>query len=190
MKNLRTLASLCIAFSGTLFAQTSTSDCDGSIQLCGGVYTELSAPQGSGNVFEFTGICNQNAESASLWYTFTVQEAGDLSFVLDPANDADDYDWGLFNITDGGCAGINAQNGSSPEVECNLMVYWHERPHRDLHRQWRYGEHERPRRPERAGLQCRPPRNGRADLCLGGDELVRQPGRVQHRFHAKHGGDL
>ncbi|HQV37529.1 MAG: gliding motility-associated C-terminal domain-containing protein [Flavobacteriales bacterium] len=119
MKNLRTLASLCIAFSGTLFAQTSTSDCDGSIQLCGGVYTELSAPQGSGNVFEFTGICNQNAESASLWYTFTVQEAGDLSFVLDPANDADDYDWGLFNITDGGCAGINAQNGSSPEVECN-----------------------------------------------------------------------
>lgn len=119
MIKLRTLTSLCIAFTGTLSAQTSTSDCDGAIQLCGGIYTETSAPLGTGNVYEFTGICNQNLESASLWYTFTVQSAGDLSFVLDPANVADDYDWGLFNITNGGCAGINAQNGTSPEVECN-----------------------------------------------------------------------
>ncbi len=119
MKNLRAFSLIGIACSGSLFAQTSTSDCNGAIQLCGGVYTELSAPQGFGNVFEFTGVCNQNAETASLWYTFTVQEAGDLSFVLDPASDVDDYDWGLFNITNGGCAGINAQDGTSPEVECN-----------------------------------------------------------------------
>lgn len=85
--------------------------------MCGGLYTELSAPLGTGNVYEFTGTCNQSLESASLWYTFTVQEAGDLSFILDPANDVDDYDWGLFNITSGGCAGI--QDGSSPEVNCN-----------------------------------------------------------------------
>ena len=119
MNNIRILASLCLAFTGSLFAQTSTSDCAGAIQLCGGVYTESSAPLGTGNVYEFTGTCNQNLESASLWYTFTVQSAGDLSFVLDPANDLDDYDWGLFNITNGGCAGINAQNGSSPQVNCN-----------------------------------------------------------------------
>lgn len=119
MKSLHTLAILGIAFTGPLSAQTSTSDCAGAIQLCGGIYTELNAPTGTGNVYEFTGVCNQNAENASLWYTFTVQEAGDLSFVLDPASDVDDYDWGLFNITNGGCAGINAQNGTSPEVECN-----------------------------------------------------------------------
>jgi gliding motility-associated-like protein len=120
MMNIRTLAFLCIAFSGQLLAQTtSTSDCDGAIQLCGGTYTETSAPTGTGNVYEFTGTCNANLESESMWYTFTVQDPGNLSFVLDPANDIDDYDWGLFNITEGGCAGINAQDGSSPEVECN-----------------------------------------------------------------------
>lgn len=100
-------------------AQLSTSDCDGAIPLCGGVYTETAAPTGTGNVYEFTGTCNANLETSSLWYTFTVQSDGNLSFILDPANELDDYDWGLFNITSGGCAGINAQNGSSPEVNCN-----------------------------------------------------------------------
>ncbi|HMC97893.1 MAG TPA: hypothetical protein VKG92_09575, partial [Flavobacteriales bacterium] len=117
--NFRTLSILGIACAGRLFAQPSTSDCDGAIQLCGGVYTEDTAPLGTGNVYEFTGICNQNLESASIWYVFTVQDAGDLSFILDPATDTDDYDWGLFNITNGGCAGINAQDGTSPEVNCN-----------------------------------------------------------------------
>jgi hypothetical protein len=119
MMHLRTLSLSGLAICGTLAAQTSTSDCDGSIQLCGGIYTETTAPLGTGNVYEFTGACNLNLESASIWYTFTVQEEGDLSFVLDPANDLDDYDWGLFDITNGGCAGINAQDGTSPEVQCN-----------------------------------------------------------------------
>ena len=115
----RNIAILSVLLSSRVFAQPSTSDCDGAIQLCGGVFTEISAPPGTGNVYEFTGVCNANAETMSLWYTFTVQQSGDLNFVLDPANDLDDYDWGLFNITNGGCAGINAQDGSSPEVNCN-----------------------------------------------------------------------
>jgi hypothetical protein len=101
------------------FGQGGTSDCGGAIELCGGVYTEDTAPLTSGNVLEYTGACNAGNESASIWYVFTVQESGDLSFIIDPAVDADDYDWGLFNISNGGCAGINAQNGTSPEVSCN-----------------------------------------------------------------------
>ncbi len=97
----------------------STGDCEGSIVLCGGIYTEETAPPGTGNVYEFTGGCNQGTETMSLWYTFTAQEAGTISFVIDPAEDLDDYDWGLFDITNGGCAGIVAQDGSSPEVSCN-----------------------------------------------------------------------
>ncbi|MEO8732784.1 MAG: gliding motility-associated C-terminal domain-containing protein, partial [Flavobacteriales bacterium] len=117
---ISTLAILGLAFSGPLLAQTtSTSDCNGAIQLCGGTYTETTAPTGTGNVYEFTGTCNQNLESASIWYTFTVQSPGNLSFILSPASTTDDYDWGMFNITNGGCAGINAQDGTSPEVECN-----------------------------------------------------------------------
>ncbi|HEX2617171.1 MAG TPA: Ig-like domain-containing protein, partial [Flavobacteriales bacterium] len=116
---IRTLSLLGIACAGQLFGQISTSDCDGAIHLCGGIYTETSAPLGTGEVYEYTGACNASLETSSLWYTFTVQQDGSLSFVLDPANDADDYDWGLFNITTGGCLGINAQDGSSPEVNCN-----------------------------------------------------------------------
>ena len=112
------LTSILLHSLGGAFAQ-STSDCAGAIQLCGGIYTEASAPLGTGNTYEFTGTCNANLETASLWYTFTVAEAGNISFIIDPAVDADDYDWGLFNITNGGCAGINAQDGSSPEVNCN-----------------------------------------------------------------------
>jgi hypothetical protein len=97
----------------------STGDCEGAIVLCGGIYTEETAPPGTGNIFEFTGGCNQGNETMSLWYTFTAQEAGTISFVLDPADDLDDYDWGLFDITNGGCAGIVAMDGSSPEVGCN-----------------------------------------------------------------------
>jgi len=98
---------------------SSSSDCGGSVVLCGGIYTEETAPPGTGSVYEFTGTCNQGTETMSLWYTFTVAEAGTISFIIDPAVDADDYDWGLFNITNGGCAGIIAQDGSSPEVGCN-----------------------------------------------------------------------
>ena len=98
---------------------SSTSDCGGSVVLCGGIYTEETAPPGTGSVYEFTGTCNQGTETMSLWYTFTVAEAGIISFIIDPAVDTDDYDWGLFNITNGGCAGIIAQDGSSPEVGCN-----------------------------------------------------------------------
>ena len=118
-KTMRSLTLLALWSVVGVHAQTSTSDCDGAIPLCGGVYTETSAPTGTGNVYEFTGTCNANLETSSLWYTFTVQSTGNLSFALDPANASDDYDWGLFNITNGGCAGINAQNGTSPEVNCN-----------------------------------------------------------------------
>ena len=40
-----------------------------------------------------------------------------MGFVLDPSDVDADYDWGMFNITDNGCAGI--MNGTSPEVSCN-----------------------------------------------------------------------
>lgn len=101
-----------------IIAQTSVSDCNGAIVLCGDLYSEEMAPPGTGNLYEYTGVCNQNTETMSLWYTFTVQADGNLGFILTPNSLADDYDWGLFDITTGGCAGIVA-NGASPEVSCN-----------------------------------------------------------------------
>lgn len=110
---------ICFVLSIRLLGQTSTSDCEGAIILCGGIYSEDSAPPGTGNVYEYTGACNNSLETMSLWYTFTVQQDGDLSFVLTPNTVTDDYDWGMFEITNGGCAGIVSQDGSSPEVSCN-----------------------------------------------------------------------
>jgi hypothetical protein len=104
------------ASSISVWAQTTISDCDGAIVLCGDLYTETQASLNPGNVIEATGSCNQGVEQNSVWYTFTVQADGNLSFILDPLNDIDDYDWGLFNITTGGCAGLGT---TSPEVECN-----------------------------------------------------------------------
>ena len=86
--------------------------------LCGDLYQEVNASLNTGDFYEFTGGCNANLEQSSVWYTFTVQADGLLSFVLDPLNPIDDYDWGLFNITAGGCDGIGSQL-LSPEMGCN-----------------------------------------------------------------------
>ena len=96
----------------------SISDCEGAITLCGDLYTETEASFNTGAIYEYTGICNQNLEQSSVWYTFTVQQDGLLSFVLTPLNPMDDYDWGLFDITTGGCEGIGTAL-LSPEVGCN-----------------------------------------------------------------------
>jgi gliding motility-associated-like protein len=103
-------------FASSVFGQ-SVSDCNGAIQLCEDVYTEANATSTFGNIFEPTGACNSGAETSSMWYTFTVTQSGNMGFILDPSDIDADYDWGMFNITDNGCAGI--LNGTSPEVSCN-----------------------------------------------------------------------
>ncbi len=103
-------------FAASLRAQ-SVSDCNGAIQLCEDVYTEANATSTFGTVFEPTGACNSGTETSSMWYTFTVTQSGNMGFILDPSDIDADYDWGMFNITDNGCAGI--MNGTSPEVSCN-----------------------------------------------------------------------
>ncbi len=113
---LKYLIVACCILSISATAQTSISDCDGAIVLCGDLYTETQASLNSGNIIEATGVCNQGLEQSSVWYTFTVQQAGNLSFILNPLTATDDYDWGLFDITTGGCAGLGT---TSPEVECN-----------------------------------------------------------------------
>ena len=105
-------------FSINPFFGQTISDCAGAVVLCGDLYTETEATLNTGDIYEYTGACNASLEQSSLWYTFTVQEDGFLSFIIDPLNPMDDYDWGLFDITTGGCAGIGTPV-LSPEVGCN-----------------------------------------------------------------------
>ncbi|MFM7770356.1 MAG: gliding motility-associated C-terminal domain-containing protein [Bacteroidota bacterium] len=108
---------LLFALVPELCLSQSVSDCNGAVQLCGDIYTESFATSSTGNIYEPTGACNNGLEVSSLWYTFTVVQTGSMGFVLTPSNFNDDYDWGLFNITQNGCAGI--VSGLSPEVSCN-----------------------------------------------------------------------
>lgn len=108
---------LSVVLATTVSFAQSASDCEGAIVLCDDFYSEENASLNTGSFYEFTGTCNLNVEVSSVWYTFTVQEDGLLSFVITPNNLNDDYDWGLFEITNGGCGGIGTN--LSPEVSCN-----------------------------------------------------------------------
>ena len=111
LHNIPILSAL-LLFSNLHWAQ---SDCTTATPLCNDYYSETNAALGTGNTYEYTGDCN-TGEFASMWYVFTVQTPGSLGFVIDPNNDADDYDWGLFEITNTGCAGIGV---NAPVVSCN-----------------------------------------------------------------------
>ena len=56
-------------------------------------------------------------EINSIWYIFTVNQSGDFGFVLTPNDLNDDYDWALFNITNGTCADIFTD--VTMQVSCN-----------------------------------------------------------------------
>jgi gliding motility-associated-like protein len=115
---MRTLTSLFFGLSISLSAIGQSSDCNTALSVCNSVYVEDNSPAGTGSVMEIApGSCQTSGEFNSSWYVFTVQEDGDFSFILEPNDLNDDYDWSLFNITENGCAGINT--GASPEVSCN-----------------------------------------------------------------------
>jgi len=96
-------------FSHT-FSQ-STSDCAGAIPVCQGTYTQTSSPTGFG-VQEVFNTCLQVQERRTVWYIFTVQSGGTFGFNINTLND---YDWALYNITNGGCSGVP----NSTPVRCN-----------------------------------------------------------------------
>lgn len=103
-----------------LQAQPPTiQDCLGAIPICQEVYSSDVSLPGSGN---YPNEINPNisctaGELFSVWYTFTVSEAGDFGFVITPNNPDDDYDWVLFDITNAQCEDIFSD--ASLQVSCN-----------------------------------------------------------------------
>ncbi|MFH2096645.1 MAG: gliding motility-associated C-terminal domain-containing protein, partial [Bacteroidota bacterium] len=64
------------------------------------------------------GNCLLEGELNDVWYTFTVQTSGTVSFALSPINTADDYDWAVYNLTNNTCADIISN--PSLQVSCNF----------------------------------------------------------------------
>ena len=113
---IRSVLAFALFLPSFLWAQSS--DCNTAVSVCAEAYQENNSPSGTGAVAEFApGTCQTGGEFNSAWYVFTAQENGALNFTLTPNDLWDDYDWSLFNITNGGCEGINT--GASPELSCN-----------------------------------------------------------------------
>lgn len=103
-----------------LHAQPPTiQDCLGAIPICEPTYSSDVSLPGDGNYPNEinTAISCTSVEDHSVWYSFTVETAGDFGFVINPNNPIDDYDWALFNITNAECGDI--YNDPSLLVSCN-----------------------------------------------------------------------
>lgn len=98
--------------------EPTEQDCLGANVVCSEVYVQEDYSPEPG-LFPITlppSACLDNADNA-IWYTFTVQESGLLSFILTPEQASDDYDWGLFDLTDATCYDI--PDDPSLLVSCN-----------------------------------------------------------------------
>jgi gliding motility-associated-like protein len=114
---------IAIILSGTAVkAQIPTvQDCLGAIPICQNVYSTSTSYHGMGNYpneIPWASCLNLGGESNSVWYTFTVQTSGIFRFVLTPNSGSDDYDWGLFNLTNSSCPSLYS-NFYSLIVSCN-----------------------------------------------------------------------
>ncbi|QQR85646.1 MAG: gliding motility-associated C-terminal domain-containing protein [Flavobacteriales bacterium] len=103
------------------FPPPTSQDCFGSIPVCQSTYQELNSPVGEGNypneINDGTS-CLGGGEVDGQWYTFTVQNAGNVCFSITPNDLTDDYDWAVYDLTNNSCADIF--NTPGMEISCNF----------------------------------------------------------------------
>ncbi len=111
--HLLEIATFLVLFTLSLagLAQVPTvQDCLGAIPVCQDIYVEENSYYGSGNypneIYTPPGSCDSycpssclDGEQNSVWYVFTVQQSGDLSLVITPLIQTDDYDWAVYDIS-------------------------------------------------------------------------------------------
>jgi hypothetical protein len=131
MKKTYPLLILLLTLSYNSFSQVPTNgDCLGAIPVCQSVYNYTSSANGAGNYTDLPyqgtpstnycpGNCISAGESNSTWYIFTTQNAGVISFTINPIDVNDDYDWALYNLTTNSCSGIYA---GGMQVSCNYCL--------------------------------------------------------------------
>lgn len=119
MKNVLYTITIILLFSSTLFAQQPEQNCLQAIPLCQNVYSFANSFNGIGtgtNEINAANSCLPNGEQNGVWFRFTVQTSGNLSFFISPNSSSDDYNWSLFDLTGKNCSDIFTGN---LEVACN-----------------------------------------------------------------------
>ncbi len=119
-------------FGNYVYSQVPTNqDCQGAIPVCQNVYSQSNSYSGTGNYpYEINNSsygcppsgtsCLGSGEKNSVWYVLTVQQAGNLSFLITPNDYYDDYDWAVYNLTNASCSDI--YYNSNLEVSCNYSA--------------------------------------------------------------------
>ena len=76
------------------------SDCASATRICSKNSLTVENVTGFGNVQELTGTScfNNSNESNSIWFRWTCEVSGDLTFVLNPLNKTDDIDFVLYKV--------------------------------------------------------------------------------------------
>jgi hypothetical protein len=113
------LCATCNAFSQTVTGPEQ--DCPNAIPICKNLYQQEKSYSGAGNnPNEIDGgqSCLKSSEKNDVWYTFTVQLSGYLSFMITPKDLSEDYDWAVYNLTNAQCSDIKTNR--LLEVSCNF----------------------------------------------------------------------
>lgn len=101
----------------------NNQDCLAAIPICQNVYSTTISYSGEGNYpneINSSSSCLGSGEKNDVWYTFTVQQSGNLNFLITPNNSSDDYDWAVYNLTNNNCSDIYTNPGL--EVSCNFSA--------------------------------------------------------------------
>jgi gliding motility-associated-like protein len=101
----------------------NNQDCLAAIPICQNVYSTTISYSGEGNYpneINSNSSCLGSGEKNDVWYTFTVQQSGNLNFLITPNNSSDDYDWAVYNLTNNNCSDIYTNPGL--EVSCNFSA--------------------------------------------------------------------
>lgn len=102
--------------------QLPEQDCANAIPVCSTIYNQATSYISNGLIKDIPdgSSCLINEENNSVWYIFTVTQAGQLEMDITPLQ-ADDYDFAIYNITNGSCADI--VQGTLPTVRCSYSAF-------------------------------------------------------------------
>lgn len=95
-------------------------DCINALSVCQDIFVQSNSYVGEGlnpDEIDLVPSCLDSGEKNDVWYIFTVQTSGELSFTITPNNLADDYDWAVYDLTNASCEDIFTN--PDLEVSCN-----------------------------------------------------------------------
>ncbi len=114
----------------------TSADCLGALPLCNANNTHTVSASGEGNYYDLYDFqaqqgmavnvnncpnCLVSGEDNNMWYTYTAQTSGTVTFTIIPVNSADDYDWAVFDLNGGvDCNDlVNYSTAANQPISCN-----------------------------------------------------------------------